>query len=414
MHYEYSEDAPLPPVENLPVGLRNAALTYALMGIAILPIRPGTKKANPEELGGVGYKVADAGIRNPDRINAIWNRTCGTCIGIVTGQPNQLLVIDIDRKRGGPDPIKALAAWEAETGIEIPNGPTATTPGGSPATSGMHIYLALPEGTEPLSNVRGWLPNIDIQCDGGYVIAPPSYRLVKTQIEGECPHEWESGTACLDSQCPSKVTEQWAQYEWTDATGSPYSPTPAEWLTDLELAVAPVKLIEDIRQWGNTRSRPKELRHIYQAARTGMVVGGGSGVGSGGGLEAVKWYRENGIPTGMSQWDVLYLDLTWPMMNAGATREECVAIVREVVDHPNTELSRPWEPWVTGDENDGTIGQSLWAIVNRAFKRKQMDGDEYYQRKQAKKVQADYEKHGDLVNLSIFRKRSNDAKGTAE
>ncbi len=411
MYYEYSEDAPLPPAEDPPpdgVGLRNIALAYGHMGLAILPIRNGTKKANPEELGGIGYKVSDAGIRNLDRINDIWTRNCGTCIGIVTGQPNRLLVIDIDRKRGGPDPIKALAAWEAETGIEIPNGPTVITPGGSPEKSGMHIYLSLPPGTEPLSSVRGWLPNIDIQCEGSYVIAPPSYRLVKTQIDGECPHERETGRECLDSQCPSKVTERWAMYEWADTMGSPYSPTPAEWLTDLEASVAPVELIEDIRRWGRTRSQPKELRHITQAARSGL------GGGAGGGLEAVKYYREHGIPTGMAQWDVLYYDMTWSLMNAGLTPEQIVAILREVVDHPGTELSRPWEPWETGDETDGKTGQSLWAIVNRAFARREMDGDDYYQAKRAKQIEADYAKHGDLVNLSIFRKRSNDSKGTAK
>ena len=55
MLHKFSEDAPMPPIENLPVGLRNAALTYSHMDVAILPVRPGTKKANPDELGGIGY-----------------------------------------------------------------------------------------------------------------------------------------------------------------------------------------------------------------------------------------------------------------------------------------------------------------------------------------------------------------------
>jgi len=248
------------------------------MDIAILPVRPGTKKANPEELGGRGYKVSDAGIRNLDRINKIWNRTPGSNIAIPTGAVNGFLVIDIDRKRRGPDPVVALRKVQDELGIKIPVGPTARTPGDGDGTEGLHIYLALPEDMEPLGCVNGWLPNVDIRCDGGYVLAPPSYRPVKRRTDKECPDERESGKACLDSQCPFKVVDDWAQYEWLDLAGSPYSPTPAEWRTDLEAAVAPAELIDDIRGWGNTRSRPKELRHLPRGTR-----------GTGGGLQTVEW-----------------------------------------------------------------------------------------------------------------------------
>ncbi len=381
MPHNYNEDAPLPPVENPPVGLRNAALAYASMGIAILPIRPGTKKANPEELGGVGYRVSDAGITNLDRINDIWTRNPGTGIGFVTGAPNGFMVIDIDRKRGGPDPIKALRAVERELGIEIPVGPTATTPNEEAGKEGLHIYLALPEGIEPLRCVRSWLPNVDIQCDGGYVIAPPSIRAFTTR-----------------NRYGDQTVTGYGQYEWQDMAGSPYFPTPAEWLTDLEAAVAPAALIEDIRFHGNRRSRPAELKEATGDAR-----------GLGKGLAGADWFHKNGIPDGLAQWDVLYFDMTWPLMNAGAKPEQIVAILRETVDHPGTRLVRAWKPWETGEEKDGTFGQSLWAIVNRAFERKQMDGDAYSQTKRDRELHA---KYGDLHNISLFRK--SDTKGTAK
>ena len=377
MRFQYSEDAPMPPVENLPVGLRNAALTYAHMDIAILPVRPGTKKANPSELGGIGYRVSDAGITNPDRVNDIWTRTPGSNIAIPTGAVNGVLVIDIDRKRGGPDPIVALRKVQDELGIEIPVGPTASTPGEGDGTEGMHIYLALPEGMEPLSCVRSWLPNVDIQCDGGYVLAPPSFRPVQ---ESE------------------KYPYGYGQYEWLDLAGSPYSPTPAEWRTDLKAAVAPAELIADIRKHGNRRSRPPELKAISGGTR-----------GSGGGLEAVRWYRANGIPDGFVQWDVLYFDIAWPLLNAGVDRAGSVAIMREVLDHPDTRLVRKNEPWLTGHRTDGTSGQTLWAITNRAYERSEMDGDEFHQRKRAKQFD---EKYGDLLDLDLFRR--NDSKGTAQ
>ncbi len=377
MPYKYSEDAPLPPVENLPVGLRNAVLAYAHMGIAILPVRPGTKKANPEELGGIGYRVSDAGITNTERVTDIYTRTPGTNIGFVTGSVNGFMVIDIDRKRRGPDPIVALRKVQDELGIEIPVGPTASTPGDGEGTEGLHIYLALPEDMEPLGCVNGWLPNVDIRCDGGYVLAPPSFRQVKTS---------------------DKYPNGWGQYEWLDLAGSPYSPTPAEWRTDLEAAVAPVELIADIRRWTNTRSRPQELRHLPRGTR-----------GTGGGLKTVEHYRANGIPEGLAQWDVLYFDIAWPLLNAGVDRAGSVAIMREVLDHPDTRLVRKNEPWLTGHRTDGTSGQTLWAITNRAYERSEMDGDEFHQRKRAKQFD---EKYGDLLDLDLFRR--NDSKGTAQ
>ncbi len=379
MPHNYNEDAPLPPVENPPVGLRNAALAYAHMGIAIIPVRPGTKKANPEELGGIGYRVSDAGITNTERVTDIYNRTPGTNIGFVTGSVNGFMVIDIDidRKRRGPDPIKALAKWQEETGIEIPVGPTASTPGDGEGTEGLHIYLALPDDMEPLGCVNGWLPNVDIRCDGGYVLAPPSFRQVTTS---------------------EKYPDGWGQYEWLDLASSPYSPSPTEWRTDLEAAVAPVELIADIRRWGNTRSRPKELRHLPRGNR-----------GTGGGLQTVEYYRANGIPDGLTQWDVLYCDIAWPLLNAGVDRPDCVAIMREILDHPGTSLVRSWEPWITGDKRDGTAGQTLWAITNRAYERaERMDGDAYHQAKLAKQFDETY---GELLNLDLFRRKN--TKGTA-
>jgi len=112
------------------------------------------------------------------------------------------------------------------------------------------------------------------------------------------------------------------------------------------------------------------------------------------------------------QWEVLYFDISWSLLNAGVNRADCVAIMREVLDRPGTSLVRPWEPWITGSPADGTSGQTLWAITNRAYERaERMDGDAYHQVKQAKQFD---EKYGDLLNLDLFRERTHDANGTAQ
>ena len=126
-------------------------------------------------------------------------------------------------------------------------------------------------------------------------------------------------------------------------------------------------------------------------------------------MEAVTWYRANGIPDGLVQWDVLYFDIAWPLLNAGVDRAGTVAIMRSVLDHPDTHLVRKNDPWLTGHRTDGTSGQTLWAITNRAYERSEMDGDEFHQRKRAKQFD---EKYGDLLDLDLFRR--NDSKDTAQ
>lgn len=89
-----------------------------------------------------------------------------------------LLVIDADRKHGGPDGVGAFHALCAEYGVDLAGAFVVETPSG-----GLHFYFA----TEtPYGNSPGSLPSgIDVRGKGGYVIAPGatlpdgrSYRLV--------------------------------------------------------------------------------------------------------------------------------------------------------------------------------------------------------------------------------------------
>jgi bifunctional DNA primase/polymerase-like protein len=383
MHYQYKANEPMSPARNLQDGgLRDAALTWANMSFSIIPVRNGDKAADPGPLGGAGYKLSDAGIVDPQRVSEIWTAHPGRNIGIVCGAPSRLLVIDGDRdlkKNPHANPMGALLKWQETTGIEIPAGPVVETPSG-----GFHLYLRLSEGVGHVPSPGGWLPNVDIRADGSYVVAPPSYRNI--------------GASELNP-------EGWAQYALLDLGGSPYDddelPSQEEFLAELDEAVAPLGLIEDIRSNGSTRTK--------RNARGGSPRAAG---GQSNGLLGVAWYLEHGIPDDAVQWDVLYADIAWPMLNAGYDRDTTVATMRAVIDHKDTHTDS-WDPWITGRREDGNGGQTLWGITNRAYTRAEtMDGDDYYEAKRQKHIEETY---GELIAWQPRPSTTNlNEKGTAK
>ena len=77
-------------------------------------------------------------------------------IGIVTGGLSGLIVIDV-----------YIPRYIARKHGPFPPGIEATTGGG-----GRHLYFEHPGRSVP--NRGGLFPGIDVRCDGGYVVAPPS------------------------------------------------------------------------------------------------------------------------------------------------------------------------------------------------------------------------------------------------
>jgi hypothetical protein len=97
------------------------------------------------------------------QITAWWSRWPNANVGIATGAPSGLLVVDLDGKEG-------LASW---ADLEATHGVTATleqaTGGG-----GIHLVFAYP-AEAALGNSVGRLgPGIDTRGQGGYILAAPS------------------------------------------------------------------------------------------------------------------------------------------------------------------------------------------------------------------------------------------------
>lgn len=168
-----------------------AALAYARQGWRVFPcnVNKSPKTKN-------GFKDATS---DEQTIQQWWRKTPASSIGIATGLASGLLVLDVDF----PDGPDSLAKLEEEYG------PLPATLEQRTGSGGRHLFFKKPIGIT-IKNSAGKIgPNLDIRCEGGYVIVPPS-------------RGWNSKTGC--------------------GTGTHY-----EWVNDLPIAEAPGWLIDMLR-----------------------------------------------------------------------------------------------------------------------------------------------------------------------
>ncbi len=136
----------------------DAALSYAALGWWVHPLRPKSKL--PQLTDWPHQATTDlATIRG-------WCEKWPTAnIGILTGAPSGLMVLDVDPRHGGDDALREL---EAQHGA-LPGTIEALTPSG-----GRHVYFECPQGVT-IRNSAGILGHgLDIRGAGGYVAVPPS------------------------------------------------------------------------------------------------------------------------------------------------------------------------------------------------------------------------------------------------
>ncbi len=153
--------------------LLRCALRIAADGMPVFPLRPHTKVPAIE-------RWPQHASTDPETIRAWWTRSAYN-IGIATGSPTGIVVIDLDAAKapGEPHGRQSLAALARDRGETIPrNTRTVVTPSG-----GQHLYFRLPPEAD-LRNTAGHLGrHIDTRASGGYVVGPGSvvdgrrYRL---------------------------------------------------------------------------------------------------------------------------------------------------------------------------------------------------------------------------------------------
>lgn len=127
------------------------ALKYASFGYKVLPLKPNSKCPLLKNWQSLATSNTD--------IITTWFDSNDCNIGILTG--DNLMVLDCDGENGQ----RSLDLLELKFG-RIPNTSFTNTGGG-----GQQYFFRTPY---KLGNRVGILPNIDIRCDGGQVVVPPS------------------------------------------------------------------------------------------------------------------------------------------------------------------------------------------------------------------------------------------------
>ncbi|WP_169833603.1 bifunctional DNA primase/polymerase, partial [Methylobrevis pamukkalensis] len=152
-----------------------AALAFAARGWRVFPCDPTPTKPRAKSpligtdrdrdnkpIAGSGWPAKASA--DPERIRAWWTRWPKALIGMAPGWADGF-VVDLDPK--GESVADVEARLVAAIGAPLPACARTITQSG-----GRHLWFARPEGG--LGNGTPGLPNIDIRCDAGYVILPPS------------------------------------------------------------------------------------------------------------------------------------------------------------------------------------------------------------------------------------------------
>ena len=149
-----------------PSSLLDFALAYACAGFAVFPCKPHGK----EPITKHGFKDAS---RDENQIRNWWTRAPNANVGIATGAPSGLIVVDIDSLEGA----KLLLKLTERFGALAPTHRVVTH-------KGSHFYFELPPncGAVPSSAEGG----LDIRADRGYVIAPPSIHPDGGSYKWDC------------------------------------------------------------------------------------------------------------------------------------------------------------------------------------------------------------------------------------
>lgn len=130
------------------------ALHYAAQGWPVFPLRPGEKA--PIIIGSFHNATTHAAA-----VEAWWAKWPDANIGIATGTVSDLLVIDVDVKKGK----QGLQSLQE---LQLPQTLTIGTP-----SRGWHLYFRMPPG-RPIRIGADLLPGIDWRGEGGYVVAAGS------------------------------------------------------------------------------------------------------------------------------------------------------------------------------------------------------------------------------------------------
>ena len=143
--------------------LPHAAMLLAEGGVPVFPCAPGGKTPITRH----GHLDATTDRR---QVRAWWRLHPWANIGIPTGAASGLVVVDVD-VHGPVDGMRSFVR-AGDAGLVKGWGLLVSTP-----TGGQHAYFPAIPGLEQRSWQAG-SAGIDFRGDGGYIIAPPSIRII--------------------------------------------------------------------------------------------------------------------------------------------------------------------------------------------------------------------------------------------
>lgn len=151
--------------------LAAAAAEYARRGVPVFPCESMGKRP----VTGNGFHAASTDLH---QVRSWWQVTPGANIGIPTGLLSGVVVVDVD-VHGPVNGYKALRRAD-EAGFIGGWELLVRTP-----TGGMHAYYSSLPSDGSGGEQRSWQvagAGIDFRGDGGYIIAPPSRRVIDNQL----------------------------------------------------------------------------------------------------------------------------------------------------------------------------------------------------------------------------------------
>jgi hypothetical protein len=149
--------------------LPDAARAFAAAGVPVFPCAPLGKR--PLIRDGQGFRDATT---NHTQIEAWWLQSPEANIGIPTGADSGVVVVDVDVH----GPVNGYAQFARADRAGLVDGweVLVRSPSG-----GMHAYYPAAPGVEQ----RPWQAGkaaVDFRGDGGYIIAPPSRRIIAARL----------------------------------------------------------------------------------------------------------------------------------------------------------------------------------------------------------------------------------------
>lgn len=148
--------------------LPSAARGLAAAGVPVFPVALRDKV--PLIRNGRGFRDATTDL---GQVEAWWRRFPQANIGVPTGAASGLVVVDVDvHGTNGYDALNRADRAGLVTGWEF----LVRSP-----TGGLHLYYPAVEDGEQ----RSWQAGdagIDFRGDGGYIVAPPSLRVIDGEI----------------------------------------------------------------------------------------------------------------------------------------------------------------------------------------------------------------------------------------